>query len=229
MINTLIFDLDRTLLNLKDSERIAIRYMFENFFTSSVTFETFFTVYQKHNEYWWDKKSKYEASETEVKEYRFRDTLNELSVQTELTTKEISELYFKHAQHYWALYKDASSVLEYCSKHYQLGMITNGFTRTQNVKLDLLNIRHYFKFIGLSEEIGYSKPDPKIYEYTLNQLGVNAEHAVYIGDDYTSDILGSKNAGLTPIWFNEERKANPEGFLEFSEFKDFYSILEKLN
>ena len=228
MITTIIFDLDRTLLNLDISELKSLRMLYENNLEMAVSFDDFFKVYRKHNDIWWFKKSRYEANEIEVKQNRFRDTISELNIQTDLTLQEISDLYFEQAKNYWQFYDGALESLKSFSKTHNVGMITNGFTKTQNQKISALNIREYFTYICLSEQTGFSKPDKRIFDHTLTELKSEASTAVYIGDDYDSDILGSKNAGLTPIWFNPEKKENPDGVLEFSDFSDLRNIIQSI-
>uniref|UniRef100_UPI0035A1B48D HAD-IA family hydrolase n=1 Tax=Glaesserella sp. TaxID=2094731 RepID=UPI0035A1B48D len=47
-------------------------------------------------------------------------------------------------------------------------------------------------------------PDPAIYRYTLDTLGVCAEHAVAIEDSYYG-MISAKGAGLTVIGYEEKR------------------------
>jgi len=92
-------------------------------------------------------------------------------------------------------------VLTYLSKRYLLGLISNGYYDIQINKLKTVNIKKYFCQIVISEAIGCQKPDPRIFSSTCSRLGVKAEHAVFVGDHFYNDILGSFNAGLIPIWF----------------------------
>ena len=229
MIKTIIFDLDRTLLNLDISEAKSLENLFLNHFnTNGVNFDTFFKTYRKHNDIWWFKKSRYEANQTEVKQNRFRDTLNELKITTELSLQEVSDLYFLEAKNYWQLYEGVEEILKYCSEKYAVGMITNGFTKTQNQKIEHLNISHYFNYICMSEQVGFSKPDKRIFKHTLDKLNANNDTTVFIGDDYDNDILGSINFGITPIWFNPEGQRNQENVIEFSHYNEFKKILNNL-
>lgn len=228
MIKTIIFDLDRTLLNLDISEFKSLNMLYDNNFKMSSNFEDFFKIYRKHNDIWWFKKSRYEANEKEVKQNRFRDTILELDIKTDLSLQEISDLYFEQAKSYWQFYDGALESLTSFSKSYTIGMITNGFTKTQNQKIDALNIREYFNYICLSEQTGFSKPDKRIFDHTLTELASDAHESIYIGDDYDSDVLGSKNAGLTPVWFNPEKKENPNGVLEFAHFSELETIIQSI-
>ncbi len=47
--------------------------------------------------------------------------------------------------------------------------------------------------------VGVEKPDPRIFELGLREAGVVARDAVYVGDLYSVDVLGSRAAGIRPI------------------------------
>jgi len=61
-------------------------------------------------------------------------------------------------------------------------------------------------FVIDSAEVGVEKPDPKIFRLGLEQAGVAAGEAVYVGDLYSVDVLGSRAAGLGAILID------PRGF-----------------
>ncbi|MDG0791166.1 HAD family hydrolase [Cohnella ginsengisoli] len=81
-----------------------------------------------------------------------------------------------------------------------LGIVTNGGTISQNKKIDSLGIRDYFETIIISETVKMKKPDAGIFNLGLKESNVDASETWYIGDHPTNDILGSSNAGLTPVW-----------------------------
>lgn len=45
-----------------------------------------------------------------------------------------------------------------------------------------------------------TKPDARPFAVCLGQLGVAAEEAVYVGDDWRIDVCGARDAGLHPVW-----------------------------
>jgi putative hydrolase of the HAD superfamily len=50
-----------------------------------------------------------------------------------------------------------------------------------------------------SHVVGFSKPDPRIFEGALGCLGVAPERVVYVGDSARYDVRGALAAGLTPV------------------------------
>jgi len=61
-------------------------------------------------------------------------------------------------------------------------------------------------FVIDSGLVGVEKPDPRIFRLGLERAGVAAHEAVYIGDLYSIDVLGSRAAGLSAILLD------PRGF-----------------
>lgn len=54
-------------------------------------------------------------------------------------------------------------------------------------------------FVIDSAEVGVEKPDPRIFRLGVEEAGVAAGEAVYVGDLYSVDMLGSRAAGLGGI------------------------------
>lgn len=77
-----------------------------------------------------------------------------------------------------------------------VGIISNtnevhaGWLRTHLPELD------QFDSVILSNEVGLLKPDPAIYELSLNQLSVSPEHALFV-DDLAENVAGGTAVGLT--------------------------------
>ena len=57
--------------------------------------------------------------------------------------------------------------------------------------------------IIISEEVGLSKPDPRIFEYAMDMLGhPRRDTVLMVGDSLSSDIRGGANAGIDTCWYN---------------------------
>lgn len=81
-----------------------------------------------------------------------------------------------------------------------MGIVTNGASASQSGKLDTLGIRRYMGTIVMSEEVGLRKPDPRIFQLALDNLGIEPSAACYVGDHPANDVLGASDAGLTAVW-----------------------------
>jgi len=61
----------------------------------------------------------------------------------------------------------------------------------------------------ISQALGVSKPDPRIFREALRRLGAGPGQAVMVGDSMTSDVGGALGAGLKAIRFNPRRLPLP--------------------
>lgn len=83
----------------------------------------------------------------------------------------------------------------------RIGIITNGRSVLQSAVISALGFRNLLDAIVISEQAGCRKPERKIFELALCQLGVASERAMMVGDDPVSDVEGATNAGLRSVAF----------------------------
>lgn len=62
--------------------------------------------------------------------------------------------------------------------------------------LRTMNIDVYFDAVVTSIEAGYRKPRPEIFDLALAAVGPSPAEAVFAGDSYGPDYLGSTRAGI---------------------------------
>jgi len=48
-------------------------------------------------------------------------------------------------------------------------------------------------------DVGWRKPEPRIFQHALSRIGVEARAAAFVGDDPRQDIAGAEQSGLYPI------------------------------
>jgi len=95
----------------------------------------------------------------------------------------------------------AKQVLEEVSANYVMGLISN-FTYAPVIYHGLrkLNIARFFNAVLVSEEVGWRKPNRKIFEEALKRLRLSASETVYVGDSPLEDIAGAKSVGMKTIF-----------------------------
>jgi putative hydrolase of the HAD superfamily len=50
-----------------------------------------------------------------------------------------------------------------------------------------------------SHVVGVAKPNPAIFEFALEVLGLEPLRVLYVGDSVSKDVVGARNAGLHPL------------------------------
>ncbi len=79
-----------------------------------------------------------------------------------------------------------------------LGMISNSNGWVEQLVTET-GLRQYFQFVLDSRVVGVEKPDPRIFQIALDQVGISPAEALYIGDLYSIDVVGSRAAGMRAI------------------------------
>ena len=82
----------------------------------------------------------------------------------------------------------------------KLGVITNGSVQIQEPVIQSLGIAGLLHTVLISEREGARKPDREIFHRALRTLGVDPDHAWYVGDHPEVDIAGASAAGLEAVW-----------------------------
>ena len=111
----------------------------------------------------------------------------------------------------------------------KMGIITNGFTQLQQIRLERTGLLPYFSPVVISELVGIAKPHRKIFEYALEQMGSpDINHVLMVGDTLESDILGGNNVGLDTCWLNHENKPKPLDILPTYEVDSLFELAQLL-
>ena len=79
-----------------------------------------------------------------------------------------------------------------------LGLISN-VDRDINSLLNEVGLSSLLQVVVTSQEAGFNKPHPEIFQEALRRAGVQASEAIYVGDQYQIDIVGANKAGMKGI------------------------------
>jgi len=140
-----------------------------------------------------------------AKHYRFEAwniALEECGVYDSTLAAQMAESFVRGRRRHIRLFGDARPCLVELSRLHTLGLITNGAPDLQQEKIDATGIRSFFEVIVISGELGYGKPDPRIFESAARRLGVDPRFAWMIGDSFQRDIVGAKAMGMNTVWVN---------------------------
>lgn len=97
------------------------------------------------------------------------------------------------------------------SKGYKLGLLTNGDGETQRYKIERFALGKYFETILVEGELGYGKPDMRIYRLALSALGLEPEETCMVGDNLIWDVEAPQNLGIRAIWLDRKGTGLPTG------------------
>jgi putative hydrolase of the HAD superfamily len=105
----------------------------------------------------------------------------------------------------WYLFDDVAETLEKIKNmNIKIGVMTNGTSENQRSKMRRFDIEKYFDYVFVEGEVGYGKPDIKMYEHMLKTTKVENEKIIMVGDNLVWDIDPPNKLGIYTIWINKK-------------------------
>lgn len=218
MYKTLFIDFDDTLYDTRGNAEISLKETFDlfqwgNYFQE---YDTFSKIYWKTNIELWDAYAKGEIKRDYLMVERFRiplstgvDAAGQSFNPTADYCLKVSDVFLNFCANKPGLVTDARELMDYLrGKGYSLYMCSNGFHEVQYRKLKSCGLSDAFDGIILSEDAGANKPSLEFFTYAMKMSHAEKESTLMIGDNFSTDILGAKSAGLHTMFFNR----HPDSF-----------------
>lgn len=92
----------------------------------------------------------------------------------------------------------------------RMAVITNGGSDIQRGKLKRFGITDFFEQVFIDSEVGFSKPDKRIFQYALDTMKLTPGDVWMVGDNLVWDIWGPKQLGIFTVWNDYKNKGLPE-------------------
>lgn len=92
-----------------------------------------------------------------------------------------------------------------------LAVLSNFDDRLETILRDL-GVRHFFQYLFLSSEIGYAKPDLRIFEHALKIAQVKPEKFLHVGDDIERDYCPVIELGGQALLINKKVTKDKEDY-----------------
>jgi len=96
-------------------------------------------------------------------------------------------------------------VLDTVTAQHPVGLITNGPSDIQRLKLEQADLTGAFGREVLSGELGMGKPEPAVFLGLLGGFGADPAASVMVGDSWERDVLGGIGAGMAAVWIANGR------------------------
>ncbi|MFQ6053963.1 MAG: HAD family hydrolase [Candidatus Bathyarchaeia archaeon] len=127
----------------------------------------------------------------------------------EETLRMIHDLFRAHFK--TTLLPGVEEVLGELSERYRLALLSNTMSDTPRIVLQRTGLIDHFDLVVCSSDLGIRKPNPRIFHYVLERLGVEAGEAVHVGDSVEADMEGASRAGIRGIWIRGSEPSSWNG------------------
>lgn len=187
-INSLLFDLDNTLIN---THRLMRQWaMSFDQGSDDLSIQTLYKQYFPENT------------------YQNKDDLNNHNAFVKELQKHTHEESLKSAFQDYLLANISpdlrlNKILGMLKERYKMAVVTNGSVKVQRQKLLKAELMPYFETVIISGELGVRKPHHKIFDAALNKLNCEPDCALFIGDSLENDITGANKLKMKTCWVNK--------------------------
>jgi putative hydrolase of the HAD superfamily len=135
------------------------------------------------------------------------ETLSLLCVDDRHLAEELADHYSTLQESLISLFPDAESTLEYLAGHgVRMALVTNGNAAMQRRKMDRFRLERFFPHCFVEGELGYGKPDPRVFQAALKALDTAPADTWCVGDNLEWDVAGAQACGIRGIWKDTYRK-----------------------
>jgi putative hydrolase of the HAD superfamily len=233
----ILFDLDDTLIAFdavtdRSWKEVCLEYSTAK---PGVDSGALFAAIKKENDWYWSDPERHRIGRNTLPVAR-QNVLREVFMTLDLPQSDADAM----AERYSTVRLDnmyvlpgAQPTLDFLrSKGYRLGLLTNGDGETQRYKIERFELAKYFETILVEGELGYGKPDMRIYRLALSALRLEPEDTYMIGDNLTWDVEAPQQLGIRAIWIDRKRTGLPIGSItvphrvirDISEVSSIFSI-----
>jgi putative hydrolase of the HAD superfamily len=90
-----------------------------------------------------------------------------------------------------------------------LGLITNGAGPAQRKKIARFGLAEFFDAIFVEGEVGFGKPDVRVYQLALSRLNLTPLDTWMAGDNLEWDVAAPQRLGLFSVWIDRSGRGLP--------------------
>lgn len=222
----ILIDADDTLFDYHKGEEMAFERSCVQFGINYKK-ELHLPLYQEINSKIWREFEEKKITADLLKPERFRRLFEKLNLQ--ISAQEFSDCYLSYLGEADYLLDGAVELSKYLFENYKLVLITNGLSKVQRSRIGKSKISQYYKNLIISEEVGSPKPEPGIYDKSMEAANhLDKSTTLIIGDNLGSDIKGGIDFGIDTCWFNFKKKELTNGIIptyEISDLKQLYDLI----
>lgn len=200
MLKAILFDFDQTVVNSADGFRHAEHWLQREIHArlAGVEWESFLSLYRRIR----DSRQSDEAPAGKVRQWQ--EVCLQCNAEPDAATLRAWETgYWQRVEEGTVPLPGAVEILARLHSRFSLGLVTNAASvgeRTLRCEHFPTLLAHFDVVVVCGENGLPLKPDPAGFLSALAVLRSGTKEAVFVGDNWATDILGARAAGLLPVW-----------------------------
>lgn len=112
----------------------------------------------------------------------------------------------------WRLHDDALPLLDRLAEAgLPVGALSNSSRELSVDKLDRLGLSGRLPLLVSPDDLGFGKPDPRVFALACERLGTPPSRTAYVGDELDVDAEGARAAGLVGVWLDRRGEGPATG------------------
>ncbi len=212
----LLIDLDDTLINY---DGVATAAWFDACNAAAnnhpLTVEALVEAIEHYAHWYWSDSERHRVGRNNLEETRrltAREALKRLGHPDDELGNLIGDAYCRIRDEKLHLFPGTREALESLKQNgVPMCLVTNGEKHLQRRKIERFLLEPYFKGILIEGELGYGKPDERVFKQALEILGVPARDSWIIGDNYEWEVVAPRKLGFTCVWVDNRQSGPPAG------------------
>lgn len=123
----------------------------------------------------------------------------------------LAEMYRGISRYRLQLYPEVKNVLDQLLPRYALAALSDAQSAWALPEMRAVGIEGYFNPIIVSGDLGYRKPDRRIFQLALDGMELPPENVLFVGNDMYRDVYGAKQVGMKTVFYSSNqgrKKAN---------------------
>lgn len=234
---TLVFDLDDTLIDNTASIKYAFKYIVTGM-GLEYSDEFFEEWKQFDNRYWreWESSNMEFPRHIKDKEERiayvrskrfllFFDRYLDLSFEE---AKYINNIYCEKLGVNIEGIEGARELLNYLYDNYDIVIATNGPKNAANSKIKKANLYPFISKLISAEDVGIAKPSKEYFDYLCKEIKQEKDKMLLIGDSLVSDVMGGIINKIDTCWYNPDNLPIQESICPTMEINKLLELKRKI-
>ena len=201
----ILFDLDDTILDTTRSATRVWRRTAQAFEAEiGQPVEVFEPILERSRAWYWSDPQRNQRGRLDVQRSRVEVThhgLKELGIDDHALAQRFAQHYSRLRISSMRPFDGALDTLQaLVDRGVALALLTNGDARAQRRKVEHFDLARHFKAVLIEGEMGFGKPDPRVFQRALRACQASPDEAWCVGDSLAWEVAAPQALGMRGIW-----------------------------